>query len=261
MFGSTSNRLALPGSDIDVLVTVPNVTSNFTYNLLYETVLHILIASKEFDEIEPIKTSQVPIISARHIESGVSLDMVIDRNDGLQGLCLVTTLQKAFSELQPLYLIIKAFLCNKNVHKPWKGGIGSFVLINLIVCFLQKEYKRRLKENLDSLPLHALVVYFLDFIGNEFRHKKAGLSILFGGFAFDRFDSTLRVGDSLGVSNPMMMSPLCPIDDLGTSLRLFGVIIKPLFSKAALSLGKFSTEPVIFKSFIELLIPEARQFR
>ena len=83
MFGSTANRLALPGSDIDVLVCVPHVTCSFTYNLLYETVLHILIASQAFDEIEPIKTSQVPIISARHIASGVSLDMVIDRDDGL----------------------------------------------------------------------------------------------------------------------------------------------------------------------------------
>ena len=46
MFGSTANRLALPGSDIDVLVCVPNVTCSFTYNLVYETVLQILIGSK-----------------------------------------------------------------------------------------------------------------------------------------------------------------------------------------------------------------------
>jgi len=31
MFGSTANRLALPGSDIDVLVCLNNVTQNKTY--------------------------------------------------------------------------------------------------------------------------------------------------------------------------------------------------------------------------------------
>jgi DNA polymerase sigma len=261
MFGSTANRLALPGSDIDVLICVPNVTCSFTYNLVYEIVLHILIGSKEFDEIEPIKTSQVPIISARHIESGVSLDMVIDREDGLQGLCLVNSLENTFSELRPLYLVIKAFLCNKNLHKPWKGGMGSFVLINFITCFLQKEYKKRVKENQEPLPLHALVIYFLDFLGNIFRHKKAGLSIIHGGFAFNRFDDMLRVGDSFGVSTPMLMSPLCLSDDLGTSLRMFGQIIKPIFSKAALSLGKYSADNEIYKSFVEILLPEARAFR
>ncbi len=78
MFGSTANRLALPGSDIDVLVYCPHVTSSQTYNLLYEAILQIVVSSKEFDEIEPIKTCQVPIIQARHKKSGISIDLVID---------------------------------------------------------------------------------------------------------------------------------------------------------------------------------------
>ena len=62
MFGSTASRFALPGSDIDVLISHPNVTQAHTYNLLYETILQILISSKEFVEIEAIKTTKVPII-------------------------------------------------------------------------------------------------------------------------------------------------------------------------------------------------------
>jgi hypothetical protein len=62
MFGSTANRFALPGSDIDVLILHPDVTQSHTYNLLYEAILQILLASKEFIEIEPIKSTTVPII-------------------------------------------------------------------------------------------------------------------------------------------------------------------------------------------------------
>ena len=99
------------------------------------------MSSKEFDEIEPIKTCQVPIIQARHKKSGISIDLVIDREDGLQGLCVVSSLIEAFPELVPVYLIVKAFLVSKNVHKPWKGGMGSFVLINLLTHYLQMQYK------------------------------------------------------------------------------------------------------------------------
>lgn len=83
MFGSTANRLALPGSDIDVLVCVDHVTHNTTYNLLFDCVHLIIRNSQKFEEIEPIKTSQVPIIQARHRKTGISIDLVIDREDGL----------------------------------------------------------------------------------------------------------------------------------------------------------------------------------
>ena len=96
----------------------------------------ILLQSKQFNEIEAIKNATVPIIQARHIKSEICVDIVIDREDGIQGMCLVRTLDKTFVELRPLYMMIKAFLVSKNVHKPWKGGIGSFVLINLITAFL-----------------------------------------------------------------------------------------------------------------------------
>ncbi len=67
--------------------------------------------------------------------------------------------------------------------------------------------------------MHELIICFFNFLGNDFKHKQVGLSILDGGFAFERFDDRLRVGESLGVSTPMIMSPLSPTDDLGTSLR------------------------------------------
>ena len=53
MFGSTANRLALPGSDIDVLV----VENNIANHNLYEAVHRILIKSGEFEQIEAIRNS------------------------------------------------------------------------------------------------------------------------------------------------------------------------------------------------------------
>lgn len=113
----------------------------------------------------------MPIIQARHKKTGVSIDMVIDREDGLQGLCLVSSLIDTFPELQPLYMVIKAFLVSKNVHKPWKGGMGSFVLVNLLTIYIQKVYKKRVKTGSIDQPLQELVIGFLNFLGNDLKHK------------------------------------------------------------------------------------------
>lgn len=266
MFGSTANRFALPGSDIDVLILHPDVTQSHTYNLLYEAILQILLASKEFIEIEPIKSTTVPIIQARHKKTQISVDIVLEREDGMQGLILIRTLDFQYRELQTLYLVIKAFLVSKNVHKPWKGGIGSFVLINMITAFLQDEYKKKLLTTEDQ-PLHVLVLEFCRFIGFELRHKNVAISILQGGFFFDRNDSYLKVGDSKGVQTPMIVNPLSPFDDLGSLIRIFSNIIRPLFQTANNQLASFLANNNSCKigdsqvSFIEQIIPNARSLR
>lgn len=144
MFGSTANRLALPGSDIDVLITVPHIANSQAYSLLFEVVEKLLRSSKDFVEVNPITEAHVPIIQVTHKHTQVSVDIVINRDDGLQGLALVSILLNDFAELRPLYFLVKAYLVYKNIHKPWKGGIGSFVLINMLTCYLQLRHFKRL---------------------------------------------------------------------------------------------------------------------
>lgn len=176
------------------------------------------------------------------------------------------TQDKYYKELQTLYFVIKVLLVSKNVHKPWKGGMGSFVLINLITSFLQDEYKKKLEDTNDR-DMHYLVTELCKFIGFEFKHKDVGVSILQGGFFFDRNDEKLRVGDSIGVQTPMIVNPLSPFEDLGTSVRIFSKVIKPLFQTAAnvlstlfmsKNLAKITDPPV---SFIELIVLNARTLR
>jgi DNA polymerase sigma len=90
----------------------------------------------------------------------------------------VRSLDKYFNkELQTLYFVAKVLLVSKNIHKPWKGGIGSFVLINLITAFLQDEYKKKLEDS-NPREAHYLFIQFCRFIGFELKHKDVGVSIL-----------------------------------------------------------------------------------
>ncbi len=62
MFGSTANRLALPGSDIDVVLWVPGIEDSQTFSLLFDVVTMLLLDSKDFIEVIPICDAAVPII-------------------------------------------------------------------------------------------------------------------------------------------------------------------------------------------------------
>lgn len=269
MFGSTANRLALPGSDIDVLITVPHIQSSHAYQLLFEVIEKLLRTSRDFTDVNPITDAQVPIIQVTHKQTQVSVDIVINRDDGLQGLALVSILLNNFTELRPLYFLVKAYLVYKNIHKPWKGGIGSFVLINMLTCYLQLRHTKRLargEEELGEAGLHGLVIGFFNFMGRELKAKQVGLSILGGGFAFDKYDERLAWAES--GSTPYIQNPLSPTEDLGKGLRSYSTIIRPLFDVTAASLVKhvreaqseFSEGPGT-NSFVEIILPEARNLR
>ncbi|TNV78011.1 hypothetical protein FGO68_gene9181 [Halteria grandinella] len=277
LFGSTANRLALPGSDIDILISLPLVTVSHTYGLLYESIVAILQGSDLVEQVEAIRTAAVPIVQARHKATGISVDIVIEREDGLQGLCLVMALQKAYVELRPIYIIVKAMVSYKQVHKPWRGGVGSFVLINMIVSYLQhKLYKPKALGTLSTEPtLPELVIGFLRFFGEDLNMRRVGLSILGGGYLFDRRDDSLACGESNSAICPMIKSPLVPTDDLGTSVRQFQKILRPLFNAAAYAMMHWFAAPESdddpysesnkevkrHVSFVEMLLPEARKMR
>lgn len=178
MFGSTANRLAFPGSDIDLLL----MGDNYAFGDLFKAIELIMLNSGEFEYVDAISTAQVPIIQAMHKKTDISMDIVINREDGLRGLSLVSTMLEEYVELRPIYFVLKAFLKYKNLHKPYKGGIGSFVLVNMIVVYLQTHYK------LGNPPMYLQdhIIKFLEFYVHKLEFSKVGVSIREGGFFFDK---------------------------------------------------------------------------
>lgn len=42
-----------------------------------------------------------------------------------------------YPELKYLYMVLKVFLYQRNLHETFKGGIGSFLLFAMILAFLR----------------------------------------------------------------------------------------------------------------------------
>ena len=61
--------------------------------------------------------------------------------------------------MRPLYLVLKAFLRERGLDATRTGGVCSFMLVSMLVYFLQTKYK----EGSDNVPLHMLLFGFFEF--------------------------------------------------------------------------------------------------
>ena len=93
---------------------------------------------------------------------------------------MVIRADEKYPELKYLYMVMKVFLYQRNLQDTFKGGIGSFLLFNMILAFLWDFKEQQLKKNdvesLKDITLSEYLMKFLSFYGN-FDYKKKGISM------------------------------------------------------------------------------------
>lgn len=142
LFGSAGSQLAIYGSDIDVLVYVPDPEVKFRD--LYLSV-HKMFLNEDWVEYAEKITSIVPILKIKDAETGLNADICFNRDDSYKGVIYSLSLQVIFPELRPLYFILKVFLKERsNLDLTRLGGVCSFMLLNMITFYLQSHYKRKI---------------------------------------------------------------------------------------------------------------------
>ena len=216
MFGSTASEFALKGSDIDILVFHPSVK----FTVLCDKIQQRLLKVKAFEYVEKIFAS-VPILKLKDNKTGICVDIAFNRDDGILGCTLSVLQSKLFPELRPLYFVIKAFLRERFLDQTRKGGVCSFMLINMIVYYLQTQYK----EGLLNKMLHLHLYDFFKLYGIQTNNKEVGISVRAGGFTFFKNDAGLgkeaRIEGKLCVESPIMV-----IDDVGCGAFAYGQVRK-----------------------------------
>lgn len=83
-----------------------------------------------------------------------------------------------------------ALQAQRKLNETYGGGIGSFVLSNMVISFLQMRQRLFVaegkREDAVSNNLGALLIEFLNLYGNTFNYRDVGISILDGGKYFDK---------------------------------------------------------------------------
>lgn len=146
-----------------------------------------------------------------------------------------------------MYFVLKSFLKYKNIDKTFTGGISSFLLVNMIVFYLQCQYKAQTHKAF----MQDHILRFMDFYGKELDNRRLGISIREGGFIFSKDSDLGKMGSPTG-DHLCVESPLQPTEDIGASVRNYKTI-KKLFSELA---DVVRDRLLASKTFVRLVVAE-----
>jgi DNA polymerase sigma len=182
VFGSFFTGLSLPNGDVDMAVLDVPVKPATAMKLVCE---HLLSAG-EISWLEIIESAKVPVAKVRSQACGLRADIVFNQPDGMETSKFIRDRMKEYPQMKPLLVFLKYFLMQRGLHETFGGGMGSYLMCNVVLHFLQRHPSRRDERQYKSTSLGHLLFDFLKYYGQEFRYDQKGISVLAGGHVFDR---------------------------------------------------------------------------
>ncbi|KAL3160428.1 hypothetical protein ABBQ32_010750 [Trebouxia sp. C0010 RCD-2024] len=211
LFGSQATGLALPGSDLDIVVlgvsdNMANAAAGFTRNQrsclgdLLEDLLDALTTAGMLKGKARIIDAKVPIIKCTlDYGSGLAADISLGAVNGAAAVKLVRQMAAAAPPLRVLVLTIKAMLKETMLNEVFTGGLSSYSIVNMVMTHLLC-----MGYQLPSLPgpvgngpgfwgslvpapeqpeedVGELLLSFLDHFGSSFNYALNAVSVGQGG--------------------------------------------------------------------------------
>lgn len=234
IFGSFFTGLSLPNGDVDVTVLNVPCKAGTAMKILADTMLE----SGEISWLEIIESAKVPVMKIRSQSHGLRADVVFNMIDGLETSKFIRARIKEFPQMRPLLVFLKYFLIQRGLNDTFTGGMGSYLLCNVVVHFMQRHPSLKDPKLYAATSLGHLIFDFFKYYGRDFRYD-VGISVLNGGYTFrkeDRgwFGKGKGKGDSKGKSSVHLCveSPLgdTPVDLGGPCFRIH--MLRNLFNHA-----------------------------
>lgn len=157
-----------------------------------------------------------PILKIIEKQTQIPMDITFNIIDGYQAVNPIKQLMKKYPPLKPLALVIKAFLRERKLNETYKGGVGSFLLVILVVAFLQFE-RKELEDDFYKKTLGELLILFFKFYGSDFNYTDLGISVIGDGMFIQKPSGHM----GLYVENPQNAE-----QNLASGARRFTEIVK-----------------------------------
>ena len=178
-YGSQATGLQLPDSDVDLVLLNMNLphpkinAQGIRYNHTDKRrVVHALTkisASLQANTVVRsavvIPGASIPIIKMEDLH-GRGVDLTIGTRNGLDAVPAIEKLKAEYPPMRPLCLVMKAFLREKGLNDVFTGGIGSYMLVNMLVAHLQTA------ESSGAADLGVLLRGFFKLFGEKFDYSK-----------------------------------------------------------------------------------------
>ena len=140
VFGSSATGLALPGSDVDVVVR--GATGGGDAATRLRALAAALARSGVARDLQLITRARVPLVKYVDAASGLAMDASFDAEGGPAAARRAVAALGALPAARPLLSVLKASLAQRGLSEVYTGGLGSYALLVMVVAFLQGHRSR-----------------------------------------------------------------------------------------------------------------------
>lgn len=186
VFGSYDTKLYLPSADIDVVVRGIFSSNRTTVPLKKVAALLVQKEIAESSSVRIIDKARIPIIKFKDSLLGFDVDVSFNVDSGTESAEILKALLDLIPSIKPLTLVVKQFLCMRQLNEVFSGGLGSYGVVLLIVSFLQMHPLIQAKAIRAEENYGVLLVEFFELYGRLFNYELVGISLRNGGNYFDR---------------------------------------------------------------------------
>lgn len=192
-FGSYSLDLSIPTSDIDLVVyNLPLTPAAFDCEIsefsedncvrsghnaipvpaqlsFCKSLYNSLLLDKSFTVVEFISGARIPIIKGLCAHTGLHFDISMSGSVVSEHREMAEQLIAAHPRSKQLIMIMKHFLAQRSLDVPFTGGVGGYVLINMIAAFYEAKYRMSYAQRDDyDCQYAADLLGFLEFYTYSF---------------------------------------------------------------------------------------------
>ncbi|TCD67895.1 hypothetical protein EIP91_011829 [Steccherinum ochraceum] len=174
LFGSSALDLCLPDSDIDLAVKTPLIYDD-KYKVRALLQLSSMFRNASFCTNAPVAVgARVPVLQFETFPTlgSFNLDININADDGVKAIPIMKECLISLPPLRHLLLVLKGFLLKRGLGSASNGGLSSYGVACMIICFLKLNPRGRPQEILTGfMPnegLGILLMDFLEFFGTTF---------------------------------------------------------------------------------------------
>lgn len=196
--GSYATGLALPRSDVDLVVCVPrDAIPNSLLGILRMTAA--VLQRRDFvQEVHTIGTASIPVVKCNRLVSigegtwilpiDLSCDWLDDTgpqrtHSGLASSELTRSWLRTSPTMKPLILVLKEYLSLRGLKETYSGGLSSYGVILMVKAFItaieeqkrSNDRKARKAGKKSEVNLGCLLLEFLRFFGAVFVFDKMGI--------------------------------------------------------------------------------------
>ncbi|KAJ3092603.1 Non-canonical poly(A) RNA polymerase papd5 [Quaeritorhiza haematococci] len=186
-FGSSYTGLAIPQSDIDLVCVIneaddggtasePSDSMKQSKNVEYLRRIQAVLQRSSLPHLESIKLvskAYVPVLKFDEKYTRIRVDITMNNTHGRTSSAKIREWMQEYPLLRPMVVLMKHYLWQRSWSEVYTGGIGGYLLINLVVYFLQKHTERVPDE---EIRLGHLFYSFLGFYGKHFNYDTYAIS-------------------------------------------------------------------------------------